>query len=155
MDVKQSSNPVDRAVADIREAALDDARSRYAVEAFTSVEAMCEQGDLDVVWIATPNMFHMEHTIIAAEHHKHVIVVVKGDQRLLPPRGPRFWRGIGGGGRKDGEFVAANARDDIRRTECLTEHGRDFHQRAIAGPVTERIVDDLQLIDIEEDLLLQ
>ena len=56
------------AAADTRTDALAKFRETYGGETFTSVEAMCEQGDLDVVWIATPNMFHMEHTIIAAEH---------------------------------------------------------------------------------------
>ena len=61
------------AVADVRQEALDEAGKRYEVETYTSVEAMCESPDVDVVWVCTPNLFHTEHTIVAAEHGKHVI----------------------------------------------------------------------------------
>ena len=61
------------AVADIRQEPLDAARGKYDVETFDSVEAMCESPDVDAVWVCTPNLFHAEHTIIAAEHGKHVI----------------------------------------------------------------------------------
>ncbi len=61
------------AVADIRQEPLDAARGKYGVETFDSVEAMCESPDVDAVWVCTPNLFHSEHTIIAAEHGKHVI----------------------------------------------------------------------------------
>ena len=60
------------AVADIREKALDEFRAR-GVKAFDSVEAMCKSRDVDAVWIATPNVLHMEHAVTAAEHGKHVI----------------------------------------------------------------------------------
>ena len=61
------------AVADIRQEPLDAAREKYGVETFDSVEAMCESPNVDAVWVCTPNLFHSEHTIIAAEHGKHVI----------------------------------------------------------------------------------
>lgn len=35
---------------------------------------MCESDEIDAVWISTPNIFHAEHTVLAAEHGKHVIV---------------------------------------------------------------------------------
>lgn len=35
---------------------------------------MCESGEVDAVWIATPNTFHAEHTVLAAENGKHIIV---------------------------------------------------------------------------------
>ena len=61
------------AVADLREEPLEKAREQYGVETFTSVEAMCESSNVDAIWVCTPNLFHTEHTIIAAEHGKHVI----------------------------------------------------------------------------------
>ena len=61
------------AVADIRQEPLDAAREQYGVETYTSVEAMCASPNVEVVWVCTPNQFHTEHTIIAAEHGKHVI----------------------------------------------------------------------------------
>ncbi|HEY3117127.1 MAG TPA: Gfo/Idh/MocA family oxidoreductase [Chloroflexota bacterium] len=61
------------AVADVRQEPLDRCREKYGAEGFTSVEAMCESPDIDAVWICTPNMFHAEHAVLAAEHGKHVI----------------------------------------------------------------------------------
>ena len=61
------------AVADLRQEPLDRAREQYGVDTYTSVEAMCESPNVEVVWVCTPNLFHAEHTIIAAEHGKHVI----------------------------------------------------------------------------------
>jgi len=61
------------AVADLRQEALDQCRERYGSVGYTSVEAMCEDPNVDAVWICTPNMYHAEHAITAAEHGKHVI----------------------------------------------------------------------------------
>lgn len=61
------------AVADVRQEPLDRAREQYGVDTYTSVEAMCESSNVDAIWVCTPNLFHTEHTIIAAEHGKHVI----------------------------------------------------------------------------------
>jgi len=60
------------AVADIRQQALAEFAAR-GVRTFDSVEAMCKSSDVDAVWIATPNVLHMEHTILAASNGKHVI----------------------------------------------------------------------------------
>lgn len=61
------------AVADLRREPLDRAASEYGVETFTSVEAMCASPNVDAIWVCTPNQFHAEHTIMAAESGKHVI----------------------------------------------------------------------------------
>jgi len=53
--------------------ALDRCRERYGCETYLTVEAMCESPNVDAVWICTPNLYHAEHAIIAAEHSKHVI----------------------------------------------------------------------------------
>ena len=60
------------AVADVRPGALDEFADR-GVRTFTSVEAMCKSSDVDAVWIATPNVLHMEHALLAANNGKHVI----------------------------------------------------------------------------------
>ena len=62
------------AVCDIRTDELERFRQRYGVETFTSLDEMCKQGPVDAVWVATPNNYHAEHTILAADHGKHVIV---------------------------------------------------------------------------------
>src|SRR5581483_768637 len=60
--------------ADVRENALAQFRAEYGAKTFASVEAMCASGDVDAVYVCTPNRFHCENVISAAEHGKHVIV---------------------------------------------------------------------------------
>ena len=61
------------AAADLRPNALDAFRKTYDARVYDTVEALCADPDIDVIWIATPNQFHCEHTVMAAEHGKHVI----------------------------------------------------------------------------------
>lgn len=61
------------AVATPRQEPRDQASERYGVETYAEVEAMCESPNVDVVWVCSPNEFHAEHSIAAAEHGKHVI----------------------------------------------------------------------------------
>jgi phthalate 4,5-cis-dihydrodiol dehydrogenase len=72
-ELETAANVKLTAVADIRQEALDNCRERYGCATYTTVEAMCEDPNVDAIWICTPNMYHSEHTIIAAEHGKHVI----------------------------------------------------------------------------------
>jgi phthalate 4,5-cis-dihydrodiol dehydrogenase len=60
--------------ADTRPDALQAFEARYRCKAFPSVEAMCASGEVDAVWVATPNSCHADHTVVAAAHGKHVIV---------------------------------------------------------------------------------
>ncbi len=60
--------------ADKRREAQEQYRTQYGIKVFESVAAMCESEDVDVVYVATPNPFHAEHAIIAAENRKHIIV---------------------------------------------------------------------------------
>jgi phthalate 4,5-cis-dihydrodiol dehydrogenase len=62
------------AAADVRADALAKFRKEYDAAAFTSVEEMCRNSDVDFIYIATPNQLHEEHAITAATHKKHVIV---------------------------------------------------------------------------------
>ncbi len=48
-------------------------QDRYGARTYESVEALCGDPDVDVVWVATPNQYHCEHVVLAAEHKKHVI----------------------------------------------------------------------------------
>jgi phthalate 4,5-cis-dihydrodiol dehydrogenase len=59
--------------ADPRQSALDAFRQRYGGQAYGTVAELCADPDVDVVWVNTPNQFHREHVIMAAEHGKHVI----------------------------------------------------------------------------------
>ena len=62
------------AVADVRVSALDSFKQKHSeVQVFDNVEEMCKRGKIDAVWIATPNEYHAENTVAAAEHGKHII----------------------------------------------------------------------------------
>jgi phthalate 4,5-cis-dihydrodiol dehydrogenase len=61
------------AAADIRPEAQQMFRERYEGRAYDSVQKLCEDPDVDVVWVATPNNMHCEHVVMAAQHGKHVI----------------------------------------------------------------------------------
>lgn len=60
--------------ADVRPEALAEFEAKYRAKVYPSVQAMCDSGEIDAVWIATPNVHHAEHAVIAAECGKHVIV---------------------------------------------------------------------------------
>lgn len=63
------------AVADLRVDALDTfGEDHPGVKTFDSVRGMCESGSVDAIWIATPNPFHAEHAIAAAESGVHVVL---------------------------------------------------------------------------------
>jgi phthalate 4,5-cis-dihydrodiol dehydrogenase len=62
------------AAADIRQPALDQLRSEFGIQTFTSAEALCDSSVVDAVWVASPNHLHAEHAILAAERGHHVIV---------------------------------------------------------------------------------
>jgi phthalate 4,5-cis-dihydrodiol dehydrogenase len=61
------------AVADPRPEARQQFQEQFGVKEYDSIEALCKDGEIDAVWVATPNHLHAEHTIVAAEHGKHVI----------------------------------------------------------------------------------
>jgi len=61
------------AAADLRRNALDAFERTYDGRGHESVEALCTDPNVDVIWIATPNQYHCKHTVMAAEHGKHII----------------------------------------------------------------------------------
>ncbi len=61
------------AVCDVRADEVERFKQRFSVEGFTDVREMVSHGPIDAVWVATPNDLHAEHTILAADHGKHVI----------------------------------------------------------------------------------
>jgi phthalate 4,5-cis-dihydrodiol dehydrogenase len=60
--------------ADINPRALQVFKEKYDARTYTSIEALCEDPDINAVWIATPNTLHCPLVILAAERGKHVIV---------------------------------------------------------------------------------
>lgn len=59
--------------ADIRPDVRTAFETRYGRPAVASVEELAQREDVDVVWIATPNTLHAEHSVTAAQNGKHVI----------------------------------------------------------------------------------
>jgi phthalate 4,5-cis-dihydrodiol dehydrogenase len=62
------------AAADVNPRALQSFRERYEAKTYESIEDLCADPEIDTVWIATPNLFHCPHVVLAAERGKHVIV---------------------------------------------------------------------------------
>ena len=60
--------------ADVNRRVLETFQARYGARTYDSVEKLCADPDVEAVWISTPNKFHAPHTIIAANHGKHVVV---------------------------------------------------------------------------------
>jgi phthalate 4,5-cis-dihydrodiol dehydrogenase len=61
------------AAADRRRSALYAFERRYHGRTYETVEELCADPNIDAIWVATPNQFHCAHTVMAAEHGKHVI----------------------------------------------------------------------------------
>ena len=55
-------------------AGADPRRTSFPGKFFDSVEELCRQPDIDVVYVATPHQHHAEHACLAARHGKHVLV---------------------------------------------------------------------------------
>jgi phthalate 4,5-cis-dihydrodiol dehydrogenase len=62
------------AAADIDKGQLEKFHGEFQAETYLSAEALCDDPHVDVVYIATPNQFHVEHALIALEKGKHVLV---------------------------------------------------------------------------------
>jgi phthalate 4,5-cis-dihydrodiol dehydrogenase len=61
--------------ADINPVTRERFKQRYPnTRVYDSIEALCNDPDVDGVWISSPNRFHAEHAIVAANHGKHVVV---------------------------------------------------------------------------------
>jgi phthalate 4,5-cis-dihydrodiol dehydrogenase len=61
------------AAADLRKSARQAFEQTYGGRTYESVEELCADPDVDVVWVITPNHLHRQHVIMAAEHGKHVV----------------------------------------------------------------------------------
>lgn len=62
------------AAVDTRPAAGKRFEADFGGTFHDSVEAMCDDADIDAVYVATPHQFHAEHTEIAARAGKHILV---------------------------------------------------------------------------------
>jgi phthalate 4,5-cis-dihydrodiol dehydrogenase len=62
------------AAADPRPEALQRFRKDFSGTAHPSVEQLCADPRVDVVYVATPHQFHSEHVLLAASRGKHALV---------------------------------------------------------------------------------
>jgi len=63
------------AAADINPETRKRFKERYPeARVYESAEQLCADPDVEAVWIASPNRFHGPHTVLAANHGKHVVV---------------------------------------------------------------------------------
>jgi phthalate 4,5-cis-dihydrodiol dehydrogenase len=61
--------------ADVNPETLRRFANRYPqARTYVSAAALCDDPNVDAVWIASPNRFHAEHAIIAARRGKHIVV---------------------------------------------------------------------------------
>ena len=55
-----------------------EARARFAADfsarTYETVEALCTDGDVEIVYVATPHQHHAAHVALAAQRRKHVLV---------------------------------------------------------------------------------
>ena len=55
-----------------------EARARFAADfgapAYPTIEALCSDPSVDIVYVATPHEAHAAHAVLAARHGKHVLV---------------------------------------------------------------------------------
>jgi len=61
------------ALHDVDEAGVREHAAQYVAEAYTDLDAMLARDDVDAVIIASPDQFHAEHTIQAAQAGKHIL----------------------------------------------------------------------------------
>jgi phthalate 4,5-cis-dihydrodiol dehydrogenase len=61
--------------ADVVPETLERFSARFPdARTYLSAEELCRDPDVDAVWVSSPNRLHAEHTILAANHGKHVVV---------------------------------------------------------------------------------
>jgi phthalate 4,5-cis-dihydrodiol dehydrogenase len=114
------------AAADLRPHALEVFRARYAARTYGTVEELCSDPDVEAVWIATPNQFHAEHALIAAERGKHMVVrkplaLTMDDCQRVIDAADRSGARILAGGQTQGSNPLVQA---IRRMILAEELGR-------------------------------
>src|SRR5688500_2942846 len=73
MDAMEEIDAV--AAGDVVHTTRELVKARYAeTNVYDSAEALMTDTEVEAVWIATPNRFDAPHTVLAANHGKHVVV---------------------------------------------------------------------------------
>ena len=59
---------------DVNPRVLTAFKERYEARGYDTMEGLCADPDVDVIYVSTPNQFHARHTIMALNAGKHVAV---------------------------------------------------------------------------------
>ena len=62
------------AAADARPEARDRFAADFSAKTYGTVEELCADPAVEIVYVATPHQHHAAHTILAAQHGKHALV---------------------------------------------------------------------------------
>ena len=62
------------AAADTRAEARQRFAEDFSANAYASVEELCADPAVEVIYVATPHQWHARHAILAARHRKHLLV---------------------------------------------------------------------------------
>ena len=62
------------AAVDTRPEARVQFETDFGGAAYDTIEAMCSDAEIDAVYVTTPHQLHAEHTVIAAQMGKHILV---------------------------------------------------------------------------------
>lgn len=62
------------AASDLRDDARRQFENDFRARSYGTIEDLCEDSDVEAVYIATPHQMHAQHVGIAAQHGKHVLV---------------------------------------------------------------------------------
>lgn len=62
------------AAADARKEALAHFAADFGAKTYDTVEQLCGDPDVDLIYVATPHQFHAQHTRLAAQAGKHLLI---------------------------------------------------------------------------------
>jgi phthalate 4,5-cis-dihydrodiol dehydrogenase len=62
------------AAADPRREARDQFAREFGAAAYEGVDALCDDADVDAVYVSTPHQMHADHVVAAVSRGKHVLV---------------------------------------------------------------------------------
>src|SRR3954468_22423020 len=62
------------AAADPRAEARERFTAEFSAKSYQSVEELCADRAVEIVYVATPHQYHARHAALAAQHGKHLLV---------------------------------------------------------------------------------
>lgn len=72
--ITEANNAELSAVMDVDSDILSDVTDRYGVKGYKSIDGILDDGEIDAIYIATPNHLHREQAIRTADAGKHALV---------------------------------------------------------------------------------